>query len=178
MNIQFLWKGLQEVKLLMEQGGSVLYVILLVSFLIWLLIWERFFYLMFGFRKTSEHLKGQLPKRSDLSAWHSSKIRSMVIDCSQQSLNKGTRLMGSLIAICPLLGLLGTVTGMIQIFSTIEMQGTSNPRLLASGISMATIPTLAGLFSAIVGLFFLNRIQSMIAKRRETFGREIEGLSA
>ncbi len=54
----------------------------------------------------------------------------------------------------PLLGLLGTVTGMIQVFNVMASAGTTNPRLMAAGVSAATIPTMSGLVAAISGLWF------------------------
>lgn len=62
--------------------------------------------------------------------------------------------LGSIAAISPLLGLLGTVIGMIKVFSKIVLQGTGNPTLLAGGISEALMTTAAGLFVAIPALFF------------------------
>ncbi len=54
-----------------------------------------------------------------------------------------------LVAICPMLGLLGTVTGMISVFDVMATQGSSQPRLMASGISLATLPTMAGMVAAL-----------------------------
>ena len=68
--------------------------------------------------------------------------------------------LNALIKMFPLLGLLGTVSGMIQVFDVVAVHGTGNPRLLASGISLATIPTMAGLVCALSGLFVYSRLQS------------------
>ena len=65
----------------------------------------------------------------------------------------------TLIALCPLLGLLGTVTGMIQVFDVMAITGTGNARAMASGVSMATIPTMAGMVAALSGLYFGARLQ-------------------
>lgn len=68
--------------------------------------------------------------------------------------------LGTIAAIAPLLGLLGTVLGMIQIFSGFMGGGMTNTPMLAGGISKALITTAAGLFVAIPALFFhryLNR---------------------
>ena len=60
----------------------------------------------------------------------------------------------SLIAVCPLLGLLGTVTGMIAVFDVMTLSGSGNARALADGISMATVPTMAGMVAALSGVYF------------------------
>ena len=59
-----------------------------------------------------------------------------------------------LIAICPLLGLLGTVTGMIAVFDVMTYSGGGNARAMAGGVSMATIPTMAGMVAALSGVYF------------------------
>ena len=62
--------------------------------------------------------------------------------------------LGSIAAISPLLGLLGTVFGMIKVFTAIVLQGTGNAAVLAGGISEALLTTAAGLCVAIPSLFF------------------------
>ncbi len=62
--------------------------------------------------------------------------------------------LGTIAAITPLLGLLGTVIGMIKVFSSIRLEGTGNAQVLAGGISEALITTAAGLTVAIPALFF------------------------
>ena len=79
-----------------------------------------------------------------------------------------------LIALCPLLGLLGTVTGMIEVFDIMAITGTGNARLMASGIARATLPTMTGLFVSIVGLFLLTGLKSSIDKATLSIKYEIE----
>ena len=62
--------------------------------------------------------------------------------------------LGTIAAIAPLLGLLGTVIGMIKVFAVITAQGVGEPRVLAGGISEALITTAAGLTVAIPSLLF------------------------
>jgi biopolymer transport protein ExbB len=74
--------------------------------------------------------------------------------------------LGTIAAISPLLGLLGTVIGMIKVFSEIMLQGTGNAGVLAGGISEALITTAAGLSVAIPALimhrYFLRRIDAVV----------------
>ena len=81
-----------------------------------------------------------------------------------------------LIALCPLLGLLGTVTGMIDVFDIMAITGTGNARAMASGIARATLPTMTGLFVSIVGLFLLTAIRSSIDNATLSIKYEIEQL--
>ncbi|HEX4974595.1 MAG TPA: MotA/TolQ/ExbB proton channel family protein [Pseudomonadales bacterium] len=62
--------------------------------------------------------------------------------------------LGTIAMIAPLLGLLGTVTGMIKVFDAIVLKGSGDPAVLAGGISEALITTVAGMMVAIPSLFF------------------------
>ncbi|NKI17234.1 MotA/TolQ/ExbB proton channel family protein [Spongiibacter sp. KMU-166] len=74
--------------------------------------------------------------------------------------------LGTIAAIAPLLGLLGTVLGMIRVFSEIMVQGTGNAGVLAGGISEALITTASGLCVAIPALvmhrYYLRRIDAIV----------------
>jgi biopolymer transport protein ExbB len=70
--------------------------------------------------------------------------------------------LGTVAAITPLLGLLGTVIGMIKVFAAIQLEGTGNAAVLAGGISEALITTAAGLSVAIPSLFFHRYFQRKI----------------
>ncbi len=70
--------------------------------------------------------------------------------------------LGTIAAITPLLGLLGTVIGMIKVFSVITSQGVGNPAVLAGGISEALITTAAGLSVAIPSLMFYRYFRGLI----------------
>jgi len=74
--------------------------------------------------------------------------------------------LGTIAAITPLLGLLGTVIGMIKVFTEIMLQGTGNANVLAGGISEALITTAAGLSIAIPSLilhrYFVRRIDGIV----------------
>lgn len=74
--------------------------------------------------------------------------------------------LGTIAAVAPLLGLLGTVMGMIKVFAEIMAQGTGNASMLAGGISQALITTAAGLSVAIPALvmhrYFVGRIDAIV----------------
>jgi biopolymer transport protein ExbB len=88
----------------------------------------------------------------------------------EQRLTRGLRPLATIAQVAPLMGLLGTVTGMIIAFSEISVSGTGNPSVLAGGIGQALVTTAAGLIVAIptyVG-------QSYLASRVETILIEID----
>jgi biopolymer transport protein ExbB len=72
--------------------------------------------------------------------------------------------LGTIAGISPLLGLLGTVIGMIKVFSTIMVSGVGDANVLAGGISQALITTAAGLTVAIPSYFFYRFFRGMVAE--------------
>lgn len=86
--------------------------------------------------------------------------------------------LGTIAAITPLLGLLGTVIGMIDVFSAIMAQGTGNTGAFAGGISKALITTAAGLTVAIPALFFhrflMRRIDELVIAMEQEATKLVE----
>lgn len=81
------------------------------------------------------------------------------------TLERFLTILGTIAGIAPLLGLLGTVTGMIKAFSVISHAGIGNPQMLAGGISEALITTAAGLTVAIPAFVFYKFLRSRVDKR-------------
>jgi len=65
------------------------------------------------------------------------------------------------------LGLLGTVTGMIEVFEVMAQSGSGNPRSMAAGVSKATIPTMAGMVAALSGVAMYAWLNKKVAWERE-----------
>ena len=88
-------------------------------------------------------------------------------------LNNHLATIGVLVAIAPLFGLLGTVTGMIETFDVLAIFGTGNSKAMAGGISEALITTQTGLLMAVPGLYmknFLTRRANNLQHRVATAG--------
>jgi len=90
------------------------------------------------------------------------------------ALEKGLSLIKLLAAVAPLLGLLGTVTGMIATFQSISLFGTGDPKLMANGISQALVTTMLGLSVAMPLLF----IHNLLASRSKTLVQILDEQSA
>ena len=86
--------------------------------------------------------------------------------------------LGIIASISPLLGLLGTVVGMIKVFTALMLEGAGNANVLAGGISQALITTAAGLSVAIPALmfhrFFLRRIDELVVTMEQEAGKLVE----
>lgn len=99
----------------------------------------------------------------------------------QDEARRGTGTILTFAAVAPLLGLLGTVTGMIEAFDALAAWGSANPRALSGGISEALISTQTGLLVAIPVLFagqFLRRRAQTFANRVDRFCAALAGAMA
>ena len=133
----------------MEAGGSVLWLIALLVLLMWGLIFERIYYLSHGHDVFINSLISKWESRVDKTSWHALQIRDKFLAEAKTSINRNTTLIKTCIALAPLFGLLGTVTGMIVTFQQITLYGTGDPKLMAGGISQALVTTVLGLLVAI-----------------------------
>lgn len=144
----------------MDRGGGVLWAILFTLMLMWSLIIERYMYFRSEFPRIKKKVVEEWMSREDKGSWYAHKIRESVISQVKTELMQNIGLIKTLVALSPLLGLLGTVTGMIAVFDVMAQTGTGNARLMASGISMATIPTMSGMVAALSGLYFGSLLES------------------
>ena len=159
-----LWESVRD---FIATGGDVLYVVAAALFLMWVLMIERYWYLSSVFPKMRDKIVADWDARKDTTSWYAHRIRDAWISEASDQLGDRMLLIKTLVAMCPLIGLLGTVTGMITVFETMATQGTGNPRLMAAGISMATIPTMAGMVAALSGVFFSSRLEARVKIARE-----------
>jgi biopolymer transport protein ExbB len=143
----------------LDTGGQVLLVIGVLIFAMWLLILERFIYFFNGFRGYKSSVKGTWSTRTERNSWNAEQIRQAMISRASMRLNANLPLINVMVALCPLLGLLGTVTGMIEVFDVMAITGTGSARSMASGVSKATIPTMAGMVGALSGVFASTYLQ-------------------
>lgn len=101
-------------------------------------------------------------------------MKESITDSGRQiipELERNLNALGTIASITPLLGLLGTVIGMIKVFAAITSQGVGNPTVLAGGISEALITTATGLSIAIPSLmfyrFFCHRVNELVLTMEE-----------
>ncbi|MEW6996747.1 MotA/TolQ/ExbB proton channel family protein [Colwelliaceae bacterium BS250] len=155
----------------MDTGGQVLVVIAVVVCLMWLLIFERFLFVFIQFKTMKAQLltswRARGVAQSKQQSWNNEQIREAMISQGQLSLHKNLPLIQSLVVLCPLLGLLGTVTGMIEVFDVMAISGSGNARSMASGVSRATIPTMAGMVASLSGVFASTYLQRRAKRETE-----------
>lgn len=140
-----------------ERGGPMLYILLLLALLMWTLIVERVWFYYLSFPRRARSWREEWAHRQDRSSRRAHRIREAMISEARIELEAGITVIGTLVAICPLIGLLGTVTGMIEVFDVMAINGSSDAKAMAAGVSRATIPTMAGMVLALPGLFYVSR---------------------
>ena len=140
-------------------GGPVVVALLCSTFLMWLLISERILFFAFAHRRLLSNQQANWDHRDDRSTWEAYAYRERLISEMRVENQRHLNIIKALILVTPLLGLLGTVTGMIEVFQVIVDTGASNARLMASGISRATIPTMTGLAVSLTGVLAINYLE-------------------
>ncbi len=167
-----------DLKERVAQGKEVGYIIIGLAIFGFILALYRFIALTITSMKVRSQLKhADHPKKNNplgrvLLSWYENqdadletlerKVDEAVVK-EVPRLQRGLSILKILAVIAPLLGLLGTVTGMIQTFQSITLFGTGDPKLMAGGISQALITTVLGLMAAIP-LTFLHALVSARSK--------------
>jgi biopolymer transport protein ExbB len=147
-------ESLEKFRATLEQGGPVFIAIILLSVLMWALIVERywFFYLTHPLRV--KRCVQAWQAREDRRSWYARQIRAGLIADVSITLEARLAPIHTLTTVLPLLGLLGTVAGMIGAFDVMASFGTGNIRGFTGAISQALLTTTAGLVTSISGLYF------------------------
>jgi len=148
-------------------GGWVLKWILLAALAMWTLILERYWYF---WRIHPAELRGRLGQwfgRGERRSWHAHRIREQLISELKIGMGATLPLIRVMVPLAPLLGLLGTVTGMLEVFDAMTAAGQSDVRAMAYGVSHAMISTLAGLVVSLLGLFFSVQLSSRVRAESE-----------
>ncbi|HBX38648.1 MAG TPA: biopolymer transporter ExbB [Pseudohongiella sp.] len=151
----------------MARGGGVLWIIGILLLVMWCLIFERLWYLHSTHAKRVKHTLAAWAGRSDTKSWKAQQIRNMMVSQISLDLRSTMPIIETLVVVCPLLGLLGTVTGMIEVFYVMALTGGGDAKSMAGGVSKATIPTMAGMVGALSGIFASNWLKSRIDRDLE-----------
>ena len=171
MDFQGAFTSLQE---FLERGGPVLLWIMALTFVMWAFILERLAYFGFAHKQVANNALREWGSRSDHHSWHAHAIRDQLISEVRLKADQNVELIKTLVAAAPLFGLLGTVTGMVAVFDVMSISGSSDARAMSAGVARATIPTMAGMVSALSGLLFSNQIERMAKQRVHELADDLE----
>jgi len=150
-----------------EAGGIILWPIFGVTILLWMFLLERYWYMFFIYPHRRDEVAEEWEKREDTTSWYAHRIREKILSEVRMETHRMVPLIKSLVAIIPLLGLLGTVTGMIQVFQALSSLGSTNARAMAHGVSAAILPTMAAMTVAVFSLYFVYAIEKRIREKNE-----------
>lgn len=158
----WLIEHLESLRDFFEAGGTVLLGVFGITILMWAFIFERLWYFRAIHPGVVDGAVKAWEQRQDTTSWYAKRIRERLISEVKWSAGSTVPLIRMCVALAPLFGLLGTVTGMIQVFDVMGALGTSNPRAMASGVSAATIPTMAGMVAALSGIYFAISMEAKV----------------
>lgn len=175
-----------------EQGGFVGYAILVLGIIGAIIIVERMIYLIVVTHKINKQRKTMAVSKNNplgriFMAYESNKkvdLETLELKLGEAilkeraPLERFTTLLKIISVVAPLLGLLGTVTGMINTFQSITLFGTGDPKLMAGGISQALMTTVLGLCVAIPTIFFHSLVNSRYKQILMTLEEQSTGLVA
>ncbi|NGY03707.1 MotA/TolQ/ExbB proton channel family protein [Solimonas terrae] len=172
--LDLLLRPFSSVSALIGAGGWVLPWIFATALIMWTLIAERWWYFHRIFPAQRAALHAQWRARDDHRSWSARQIRAMLVSQVRVAMDAPLPLLRVTVPIAPLLGLLGTVTGMLEVFDGMMISGSADARTMAYGVSHAMIATLSGLVVSVSGMFFLSRFQARVERETESFGDLLE----
>ncbi|MCV6622486.1 MAG: MotA/TolQ/ExbB proton channel family protein [Cellvibrionaceae bacterium] len=155
---------LEAIKAFVESGGEVLILIAILTFVMWTLIFERLWYFKGNLKRDVQGALDTWEARPERQSWNAHQIRYALISRVSEKVRINMSMIETLVSLAPLFGLLGTVWGMIEVFNVLAITGGGDAKSMASGVSKATIPTMAGMVAALSGVFG-NTLVTRIAER-------------
>jgi biopolymer transport protein ExbB len=153
---------LVDIQEFLEAGGPVVRVLLVIAVVLWAMIIERLIFYRRELPPLLAGVRSTWDAREEHSSWYADKLKRRYVAEAERRIRGPLPMIRAFVALCPLVGLLGTVTGMIQVFEVMAVLGTGNAREMASGVSAATLPTLAGMVLALSGMYPIVRFQHIV----------------
>jgi biopolymer transport protein ExbB len=151
---------------LIDGGGPFVGWILLCGVVMWTLVVERMWYFSRILPREVDATLAVWNARRERYSWSARAIRRAMISRLNAGMTANMPLLRVLVPLAPLLGLIGTVAGMLEVFESMALRGSADARAMANGVSHAMICTLSGLAVSITGLYPVYHFGSRA--RRET----------
>jgi biopolymer transport protein ExbB len=148
--------GFQDLQAFLDRGGPVLLVIMAATFVMWALILERLFYFRFAHKQLAAEAVSAWRSRSDRKSKLAHWVRDKLVSEVRAKAEQNVQLTKAMVALAPLLGLLGTVTGMVAVFDIMAITAGADAKAMSAGVSRATIPTMAGMVASLSGILFTS----------------------
>src|SRR5690606_17143185 len=158
------WEGVRD---FMDQGGVVLYAIAILIFVMWTFIFERIWYYKVVLNKDIDEALNAWEARKERKSKRAHQVREALISKVSEKIDQSMPLINTMVAMAPLFGLLGTVTGMISVFEIMAITGGGDAKSMSSGVSKATIPTMSGMVAAISGVFGYTYLERLSKREKQ-----------
>lgn len=160
----------QALRGFLESGGWVLDAVVVVTAVMWTLIVERWRFYGAPWAAETARALAEWRARPERSSWYAEHVRRELVSRLRLELRRSLPAIRALVAICPLLGILGTVTGMIEVFQALALAGADHADALARGIARATLPTMAGMVAALSGFLAVSHLERRAAREAHRIG--------
>jgi len=161
--LDILFAPFEAVSDLVAAGGVAVEWIFIACLLMWTITFERYHYFKQVLPRDAATMLAQWQARQDKASWTARQIRRAMISRLNVAMNANVGVLRVLVPLCPLLGLLGTVTGMLEVFDSMAARGSADARTMASGVPQAMVCTMTGLAVSITGLYpvfhFTSRVR-------------------
>lgn len=166
--------GLNDLENFLARGGPVLLVIMVATFIMWALILERLFYFRLAHQTVADEAVAEWNARSDRKSVFAHWIRDKLISEVRIKAEANVSMTKAMVALAPLLGLLGTVTGMVTVFDVMAITDGADAKAMSGGVSQATIPTMAGMVASISGILFTSGMDRKVNRLVQQAADEME----
>lgn len=175
MDIGLLFYDLRDALVdLRERGGPLISYIGLTILVMWGLVFERIIYFASIHQTLVTQLTDEWDQRSDHLSWYAHNIQEDLFTIGKAAINRNLSYIETCFMLCPLLGLMGTVTGMIDVFHVLAVTGGGDPKPMASGVSRATLPTLSGMVGALSGYAALVIVRNQASRSERQLARRLD----
>ena len=151
--LDFLLAPFTAVADLVEQGGPAVEWIFIGCLVMWTITLERYWFFKHQLPKMADESLTKWRARQDHESWTARQIRKAMISRLNVAMNANMPILRVLVPLSPLLGLLGTVGGMLEVFDAMAARGSADARAMASGVSRAMVCTMTGLAVSIAGIY-------------------------
>jgi biopolymer transport protein ExbB len=152
---------------MVELGGPYVILIFLCGFVMWTLVVERTWYFTRVLPRQTRETVAAWEARRDQRSWCAQQIRRAMISRLNNAMSANLMLLRVLVPLSPLLGLIGTVSGMLEVFDSMALRGSADARTMANGVSHAMICTMTGLAVSVTGLYPVFYFQSRAKRETE-----------
>jgi len=161
-----------------EKGGPLMWPLLALSVIAIAITVERFLFWRREGRSPLSELLDRMPTNgagAEVSSEDAASVTSMFLDREQRRMERGMPILDTVITVAPLLGILGTVLGIIDSLELLSLTATPDPLAVSGGVAQALFTTATGLAIAIAAILPYNYFRSRVRDRLGSLEHEIIG---